>query len=70
MYFKFMQKVVAFFTALIATFIPATPAEGIDPTLPLKNVNPNEIADFLLNFFHFLIIILRLHTINLPCLRN
>lgn len=49
MYFKFMQKVVAFFTALIATFIPATPAEGIDPTLPLKNVNPNEIAEAVLS---------------------
>lgn len=49
MYFKFMQKVVAFFTALIATFVPANPAEGTDPTLPLKNVNPNEIAEAVLS---------------------
>ncbi len=49
MYFKLMQKIVAFFTALISTFIPANPVEGIDPTLPLKNVNPNEIAEAVLS---------------------
>lgn len=45
MYFKLMQKIVAFFAALISTFIPANPVEGIDPTSPLMNVNPNPIAD-------------------------
>lgn len=49
MYFKLMQKIVAFFTALIATFVPANPSEGIDPTMPLKNVNPNEIAEAVLS---------------------
>lgn len=49
MYFKLMQKIVAFFTALIATFVPANPVEGTDPTLPLKNVNPNEIAEAVLS---------------------
>ena len=45
MYFKLMQKIVALITALIATIIPVKPVEGIDPTLPLMNVNPNEIAE-------------------------
>ena len=49
MYFKLMQKIVALITALIATIIPANPDEGIDPTLPLMNVNPNEIAEAVLS---------------------
>lgn len=49
MYFKLMQKIVALVTALIATIIPAKPVEGIDPTLPLMNVNPNEIAEAVLS---------------------
>ena len=49
MYFKLMQKIVALITALIATIIPAEPVEGIDPTLPLMNVNPNEIAEAVLS---------------------
>ncbi len=49
MYFKLMQKVVAFIASVIAMIIPQTPSEGIDPTLPLKNVNPNEIAESVLS---------------------
>lgn len=45
MYFKLMQKVIAFFTAFIASFTPVTPSEGIDPTLPLMNVNPNPVSE-------------------------
>lgn len=48
MYFKLMQKVVALFTAFIAMFTPVTPEEGIDPTLPLMNVNPNPVAEAVL----------------------
>lgn len=48
MYFKLMQKVVALFAAFIATFTPVTPETGIDPTLPLMNVNPNPIAEAVL----------------------
>ena len=45
MYFKLMQKIVALFSAFIAAFTPVTPVEGIDPALPLKNVNPNPVAE-------------------------
>ena len=44
MYFKIMQKIVAFFISVIAMFGTQTPAEEIKPTLPLVNVNPNGIA--------------------------
>lgn len=44
MYFKIMQKIVAFFISVIAMFGTQTPAEEIKPTLPLVNVNPNTIA--------------------------
>lgn len=49
MYFKLMQKVVAFIASVIAMIIPQTPSDGIDPTLPLKNVNPNEITNAVLS---------------------
>lgn len=45
MYFKAMQVVVAFFISIITAIFPATPSEGIKPTLPLTNVNPNPIAE-------------------------
>lgn len=45
MYFKLMQKIIALITSIIATIIPATPSEGIDPTMPLVNINPNPIAE-------------------------
>ncbi|MBQ2847416.1 MAG: endonuclease/exonuclease/phosphatase family protein [Clostridia bacterium] len=45
MYFKLMQKIVAFFVSIIAMFGAQTPTTGIDPTLPLKNVNPNPIVE-------------------------
>ena len=48
MYFKLMQTVVAFFTAIISLLIPQTPSTGTQPTLPLTNVNPNPIADSVL----------------------
>lgn len=48
MYFKLMQSVVAFFTAIISLLIPQTPSTGTQPTLPLTNVNPNPIADSVL----------------------
>ena len=49
MYFKLMQKIIALITSIIATIIPATPAEGIDPTMPLMNINPNPIAEAVLS---------------------
>lgn len=49
MYFKLMQKVVAFFASLITIFVPVEPSEGIDPTLPLMNVNPNPVAEAVLS---------------------
>ncbi len=45
MYFKAMQVIVAFFISIITAIAPATPSEGIKPTLPLANVNPNPIAE-------------------------
>ena len=45
MYFKLMQKIIAFFVSIIAMFGAQTPTDGIDPTLPLKHVNPNPIAE-------------------------
>lgn len=45
MYFKIMQAIVAFFTAIITAIVPQTPSEGTQPTLPLVNVNPNPIAE-------------------------
>lgn len=44
MYFKIMQKIVAFFISVIAMFGTQTPAEEIKPDLPLVNVNPNSVA--------------------------
>ncbi len=49
MYFKLMQKIIALITALIATVFPSNPAEGIDPSQTLKNVNPNKIAEAVLS---------------------
>lgn len=45
MYFKLMQTIVAFFTAIISMIVPQTPSAGTTPTLPLTNVNPNPIAE-------------------------
>ncbi len=45
MYFKAMQAVVAFLISLFTAIFPAPPSEGTTPTLPLKNVNPNPIAE-------------------------
>lgn len=45
MYFKIMQKIVAFFISVIAMFGTQIPAEELQPTLPLINVNPNPIAE-------------------------
>lgn len=45
MYFKIMQKIVAFFISVIAMFGTQTPAEEIKPAMPLVNVNPNAIAE-------------------------
>ena len=45
MYFKAMQAVVAFFITLITAIFPQAPSEGIKPTLPLTNINPNPIAE-------------------------
>lgn len=44
MYFKLMQAVVALITAIVTLISPATPSEGVDPTLPLMNVNPNGVS--------------------------
>lgn len=44
MYFKMMQKIVAFFISIVAMFTAQTPADEIQPTMPLVNVNPNAIA--------------------------
>ena len=45
MFFKFTQAIIAFFTAIIALIAPQTPSQGITPDAPLKNVNPNSIAE-------------------------
>lgn len=45
MYFKMMQKIVAFFAAVIAMFVPQTPSEEVQPANPLVNVNPYAIAE-------------------------
>lgn len=45
MYFKIMQAIVALFTAIIALINPPAPSTGVEPTLPLVNVNPNPIAE-------------------------
>ncbi len=44
MYFKLMQKVVAFFAAIITMLFPQTPSNEIRPSKPLVNVNPNPIS--------------------------
>ncbi len=43
MYFKAMQAIIAFFTAIISFIVPQTPS-GTTPGLELTNVNPNPIA--------------------------
>ena len=45
MFFKATQAIIAFFISIITVLFPATPSEGIKPTLPLANVNPNPIAE-------------------------
>ena len=45
MFFKFTQAIIAFFTAIITLIAPQNPSEGIKPTSPLVNVNPNPIAE-------------------------
>lgn len=45
MYFKAMQAFFAFLISVFTAIIPQTPSEGIKPTLPLVNVNPNPIAE-------------------------
>lgn len=44
MYFKLMQAVVALITAIVTLISPAAPSEGVEPTLPLMNVNPNGVS--------------------------
>ncbi len=44
MYFKAMQAVVAFLISIFTAIFPQTPSVAT-PTLPLKNVNPNPIAE-------------------------
>ncbi len=45
MFFKFTQTIIALFTAIIALFSPQTPSQGINPSVPPVNVNPNPIAE-------------------------
>lgn len=45
MYFKMMQAIVAIVTAIISLFAPRTPSQGINPSTPPVNVNPNPIAE-------------------------
>ena len=40
-----MQAIVALFTAIISLIAPQTPSQGISPSVPPVNVNPNPIAD-------------------------
>jgi len=44
MLFKISQSIVALFTAIITLFAPQIPSQGIEPSLPLVNVNPNGIS--------------------------
>lgn len=45
MYFKLMQAIVAFVTAIISLISPPTPSQGVTPSIPPVNVNPNPIAE-------------------------
>ncbi len=45
MYFKLMQAIVAFVTAIISLISPQTPSQGVTPSTPPVNVNPNPIAE-------------------------
>ena len=45
MYFKLMQAIVAVITAIISLIAPQTPSQGITPSTPPVNVNPNPIAE-------------------------
>lgn len=45
MYFKLMQAIVAIITAVISMIAPQTPTQGVTPSTPPVNVNPNPIAE-------------------------
>lgn len=45
MYFKLMQTIVAIVTAIISLISPQTPSQGVTPSIPPVNVNPNPVSE-------------------------